>query len=117
MPWKKAPIELVDFLADKMSDVQCEHRKMFGYPCYFLNGNMFIGIFEEAIFIRLSSTDTTQLRAKEAGVVPFEPIAGRKMKDYVTLPKVVFENQELFSSLIAKSVDHVSSLPEKKKKK
>jgi hypothetical protein len=42
MEWKKTPEELVRFLDEKMAGVKAERRKMFGYPCYFINNNMFI---------------------------------------------------------------------------
>jgi len=51
MEWKKVPEELVQFLAEKMKNVKCEYRKMFGYPAYFINGSMFAGIQGETLFL------------------------------------------------------------------
>ena len=58
MEWKKAPAELVDFIMEKMKDRNCDYKKMFGYPAYFLNGNMFVGVHGDKLFLRLSDADT-----------------------------------------------------------
>ncbi len=58
MEWKKAPAELVDFIMEKMKDRNCDYKKMFGYPAYFLNGNMFVGVHGDKLFLRLSDVDT-----------------------------------------------------------
>ncbi|HME55173.1 MAG TPA: TfoX/Sxy family protein [Candidatus Lokiarchaeia archaeon] len=117
MQWKKAPEDLVELVAVKMKDVPCQYRKMFGYPAYFINGNMFIGMFADKIFIRLSKEDIAELQGTHDDITPFEPVSGRAMKDYVVLPPEIYQDEELFTSLIAKSVEHTSSLLEKKKKK
>ncbi|WXG47581.1 MAG: TfoX/Sxy family protein [Candidatus Atabeyarchaeum deiterrae] len=69
MKWKKAPPELVDFLAEKMRGVKCEFRKMFGYPAYFINGNMFVGIHGDSLFIRLSKPDIEEIRKTRCTVL------------------------------------------------
>ena len=51
MEWKKAPTELVDFIAVKMKNVKCDYKKMFGYPAYFINGNMFVGVHGDKLFL------------------------------------------------------------------
>ena len=40
MKWRKAPDELISFLAEITKDINCQPRKMFGYPAYFINNNM-----------------------------------------------------------------------------
>ncbi len=40
--WKKAPQENIDFFNDVLEKhPEVEKRKMFGYPCAFMGGNMF----------------------------------------------------------------------------
>jgi TfoX/Sxy family transcriptional regulator of competence genes len=99
MKWKKAPAELVDFLAEKMKSVQCEYRKMFGYPAYFINGNMFAGIHGDSLFIRLSRSDIERIEKEHAGVSAFEPVRG-KVSDYVVLPRSVYEDERLFDEWV-----------------
>ena len=117
MEWKKAPEELVQFLAERMKMVNCEYRKMFGYPAYFINGNMFTGIHGETLFLRLSNSDAKNLMEANSGVTFFEPMPGRPMKGYVAIPKTLYSKGSLFGELLGKSVKYVSSLPPKQKKK
>ena len=51
MEFKKAPQELVDFINEKMKDKNCDYKKMFGYPAYFFNGNMFVGVHGDKLFL------------------------------------------------------------------
>lgn len=93
MKWRKKSqqiIEIFDGLLPDGEDV--EKRKMFGYPCAFKNNNMFTGVHEENIFLRLSEQD------REAFLKPnqarkFEPMPGRTMKEYVVVPPWMLENQ------------------------
>ena len=117
MEWKKAPEELVQFLAQKMKNGDCQLRKMFGYPAYFINGNMFAGIHREKLFIRLSESDAKKIRKAYAEVTPFEPMPGRTMKEYIVLPKSVYTDDKAFVEWLYKSVKYASSLPPKQKKR
>lgn len=58
---------------------------MFGHPCAFVSVQMFMGVFGNAVFVRLPEDLRGELLAEE-GAGPFEPMAGRPMKEYVTLP-------------------------------
>jgi TfoX/Sxy family transcriptional regulator of competence genes len=115
--WKKAPDELVDFLAGRMKKVKCDYRKMFGYPTYFINGNMFVGVFGDKLFLRLSDFDIKLMSETHKEVIPFEPMKGRPMRGYVFLPKNFYSDDALFDKWLKKSVEYVSSLPPKQKKK
>jgi TfoX/Sxy family transcriptional regulator of competence genes len=115
--WKKAPEELVNFLTEKMKDKNCDYRKMFGYPAYFINGNMFLGIHGEKLFLKLSDADISQIKEDWVGVRNFEPMPGRAMKGYVVLPKTIYSDDKLFSEWIDKSIKYVSAMPPKKSKK
>lgn len=116
MEWKKAPEELVQFLAGKMKNVKCEYRKMFGYPAYFINGNMFAGIHGETLFLRLSDADVKKIIATHGEVGFFEPMPGRPMKGYIAFSKSFYSDDSLFEEWLRKSVRYVTSLPPKKKK-
>ena len=116
MQFKKAPTELVEFIAEKMKKVNCEYRKMFGYPSYFINGNMFAGLFGDKLLLRLSDADIAEVMKNEKGVIAFEPMPGRVMKGYITLPKTVYSDNAKFEALLTKSVKYASSLPPKKAK-
>ncbi len=117
MEWKKAPEELVEFLAEKMKITNCDYRKMFGYPAYFINGNMFVGIHGENLFLRLSEGDVMKIMKDHSDVKFFEPMPGRPMKGYVILPKSIYRESTLFAQWLEKSMEFVSKLPPKSNKK
>jgi TfoX/Sxy family transcriptional regulator of competence genes len=113
--WKKAPEALVEFIIEKMKSKKGDYRKMFGYPAYFINGNMFVGVHGENLFIRLSDGDLSEIMKACKDVVPFEPMAGRAMKGYVVIPESIYCDDRLFAVYLDKSIDYVSSLPAKRK--
>jgi hypothetical protein len=80
MKWIKAPEELKDLLEDAMKDTECEKRPMFGYPAYFINKNMFIGLFQDKVFARLSDQQLAALRTKFPSIANLEPMPGKPMK-------------------------------------
>ncbi len=116
MKWKKAPQELIDFINTKMAGKNCDYRLMFGFPAYFVKGNMFAGLFEDKLFLRLSDKDITETK-KTFNLTPFEPMAGRPMKNYMVLPKELYTNDEQFSCLLDKSMQYSAALPPKKPRK
>jgi TfoX/Sxy family transcriptional regulator of competence genes len=116
MEWQKAPEELVQFLAEKMKNVNCDFRKMFGYPAYFVNGNMFAGIHGSKLFVRLSEEDVKRILKANSDVSLFEPMPGRPMKGYVVLPQSMYSKDATFDEWLEKSFKYVSGLPPKKKK-
>lgn len=90
-------------------------RKMFGCPCAFVNGNMFAGVFEDGIFLRLSLDD----RAKFAklGAQAFEPIPGRAMREYLVVPPTIVKSKTRLNAWLQKSHAFAASLPPKAPKK
>lgn len=73
-----------DFRALLPDDPAVAARPMFGNLAGFVNGNMFTGLFGEALFVRVSDADREAL-LREGGA-DFSPMAGRPMRGYVTLP-------------------------------
>jgi TfoX/Sxy family transcriptional regulator of competence genes len=59
-------------------------RPMFGNLAAFVNGNMFAGLFGEDLFVRLPEEASAPIR--KLGGRNFEPVAGRFMTGYVTVP-------------------------------
>ncbi len=76
----KTPPDLVAaFEAAKPSDPRVSKRTMFGYPAYFLNGNMFAFTFGPRVAIRVDDARRAKLKA-------FEILPGRAMNGYVEIP-------------------------------
>jgi TfoX/Sxy family transcriptional regulator of competence genes len=116
MKWKKPSDKLNIFLKEQLKNVDCQSRKMFGCPSYFIKGNMFIGAFGEDIFIRLPPQDIEDTLKRFPKTSRFEPKPGRVMKQYVALPENVHNKKRIFSELLKKSITYVHSLPPKKER-
>jgi TfoX/Sxy family transcriptional regulator of competence genes len=105
--------ETKDFFASVVPDHPgVTIRPMFGQLSAFVNGNMFMGIFGEDVFVRLPEAERVTLT--RAGGEPFEPMPGRPMRDYVVLPSSWKERPERIREWAARSFDHAEELPPKK---
>ncbi len=110
--WNKSPPELVDrFYASLVDYPDAEMRKMFGYPCAFLNEHLFTGLHEENWILRLPPEGR-----EEIGTENFQPM-GRVMREYVLLPEAIQGDKEQLDGWLSRSIEFVSTLPPKKKKK
>jgi TfoX/Sxy family transcriptional regulator of competence genes len=114
--WKPAPAEAVTAFESATSGLAgVEPRKMFGYSCIFVKGNMFVGLHEAGMVLRLPEEQRAEfLRLKGAG--QFEPMPGRVMREYVVVPKLLFNAPEKLRAWVERSLDYASSLPAKAKK-
>ncbi len=114
--WKPAPREaVVAFERATFGLPGAEPRKMFGYSCVFVKGNMFAGLHEAGMVLRLPEEQREEfLRLK--GAKQFEPMRGRVMREYVVVPKVLLDSPERFRVWVEKSLAYVSSLPAKPRK-
>ena len=113
MAWIKSPQGLIDLFEEALpDDPRVERRKMFGYPCIFVGGNMCAGLHQEAMFARLSTADAAAL----PGAKPFEPMPGRPMAGYLLVPDEVLADEPALAALIAKAVAFTATMPPKEKK-
>jgi TfoX/Sxy family transcriptional regulator of competence genes len=114
--WKPAPAEAVAAFEEATSSLPgAEPRKMFGYSCVFAKGNMFAGLHEVGMILRLPDMQRTEfLRLK--GAEQFEPMPGRVMREYVVVPKMLLKAPKELRDWVEKSLAYVSSLPAKPKK-
>ena len=113
--FRPAPEWIKELFAEALGDFpMTEQRKMFGYPCAFVNGQMFVGVFADRLMIRLAEEDRARF-LKLPGAKQFEPMPGRPMREYVEVPKAITESAEL-KKWLKKSLAYAQSLPPKKKK-
>ena len=75
MKWRKSPEELVTTFESVMPAAPAVMRNMFGFPAGFIHGNMFMGLHQENMILRLSEESRTELLAIE-GAKLFEPMPG-----------------------------------------
>jgi len=113
---EKSEAELVELLKQNLMDVDYIEKKMFGKFAYFINRNMFTGVHQSYLFLRLSSQDREEALSLE-DITVFEPRAGLVMKEYVVLTNSILSNESPMKELFQKSISYVSGLPPKEPKK
>jgi TfoX/Sxy family transcriptional regulator of competence genes len=91
-----------------------EPRQMFGYPAAFTRSQMFASLFQDQMIIRLSEDDRRAL-AREGGL-PFEPMPGRPMREYLTVPEIIRDSPGALRDWLLKAQTYAASLPPKKKR-
>jgi len=111
--WKKTPPEVLSaFEAARPKDPRVVTRPMFGYAAYFVNGNMIGGTFQDMIMVRVSEDDALSLvKAKKA--LPFEPMAGRPMRGYVTVPPADVARPKALAGWLDRALAQTLTLPAK----
>ncbi len=117
-PWEKPNERLVKLLDETVATLEfdrpVDYRPMFGCPAYFTGGNMFAGVWQETMMLRLSEDDRGRVTA--AGGRPFEPMPGRVMREYVALPPDMVADRAAAAVWVGKAAAYAASLPPKAKK-
>ncbi len=93
-------------------DERVRIKPMFGSLAAFAGDQMFMGTLGGEIMIRLGEDD--RQAALAAGSSVFEPMPGRPMREYVTVPGWR-DNPARVGELATLSMDYALSLPPKKK--
>jgi TfoX/Sxy family transcriptional regulator of competence genes len=115
MKMQKSPPELEKTFEEAFpDDPRAARRKMFGFPAGFVNGNMFGGLFENHIVLRLGETDRQTITAQD-GAAPFKPM-GRPMTGYVTVPASIRQEPARLREWVQRAFEYGVSLPPKEKK-
>jgi TfoX/Sxy family transcriptional regulator of competence genes len=109
-------MELSNLLEKSLEGFDCQKRKMFGCPAYFVNNNMFTGAHQDNIILRLSDKDRLQLSNIYDEAERFEPMEGRVMKEYMIIPEIVYSDANEFNTWLVRSYEYTSKLPPKVKK-
>ena len=86
-------------------------KPMFGNLAAFVNGNMFAGLFGEDLFVRLPDAESTHVRKQ--GGRDFEPMPGRAMKGYVTVPSTWRTKPDPVVVWIKRSLELTRTMPAK----
>ncbi len=111
--WDKAPASHVAaFAAALPQDPRVEPRKMFGYPCAFVNGNMFCGLHEKNICVRLGVVEAGK-RIAAGKAATFAPMQGRVMKEYVAIPIADCSDPKRLKSWLRDALTYTLTLPAK----
>ncbi len=96
--WQPAPEPLVRQFHDAIAPfAEAEVRKMFGYPAAFRAGNMFAGLFQSSLIVRLGP-DEGEAALLEPHVKEFD-ITGRRMKGWVLVAPEGVADDDLLERL------------------
>jgi TfoX/Sxy family transcriptional regulator of competence genes len=110
--WKKSSPELVAaFAACVHGHPELATRQMFGYPAAFLGGHLATSLHQDRWIVRLAAADEAALR--ELGGGDFEPMVGRAMRGYVTLPATIIADPDALDAWIARAIANVRTLAPK----
>jgi len=113
--WEKSSAELVALFEELVrKDPAVTKKKMFGWPCCFVNGNLFTGLHKESMIFRLSDGDRLAFLRLD-GATDFEPMAGHKMGGYVIVPGNWRAKPP--SALIKRALEITRKMPAKTPKK
>jgi TfoX/Sxy family transcriptional regulator of competence genes len=93
-----------------------ERRSMFGCPIAVVNGNMFTGVHNDEINVRLGDDDRAEFLAKYDDARIFSPMKGMEMKEYVVVPAKVATKPALLATWILRGFAYASKLPPKASK-
>lgn len=116
MQWTKPSPELVEQFDRALSAYPlAERRQMFGMPAAFLNGNMFAGLHEERMVVRLTP-DRLREAFETSGAAPFEPMPGRPMREYAVVPPSAVTDPAELDRWLGMSFEYAASLEPKTKK-
>jgi RNA polymerase sigma factor (sigma-70 family) len=113
--FRKSPPELVTRFGElALLARDAEHKQMFGYPSCVLRGNLFMGLNEDALILRLAESDRTDFLSRYESRL-FEPMPGRPMKEYVVVPPALVYDDAV-AEWVRKSRAFAEQLPAKKTK-
>jgi TfoX/Sxy family transcriptional regulator of competence genes len=110
MNWRKAPELLKQtFDAALPPDEAVQRKQMFGYPAAFVNGNMFAGVHQEDVVVRLPAERRSEAIA--SGARQFEPMPGRPMREYVVIPAAHAADSGRLSTWLDEAFRFVAAMP------
>lgn len=116
MKWEKMSQDAAQRLVAMVEPFACQKKPMFGHEVYWVNGNMFAGVFQSSLFFRLSPQDQKEFLEKYGDAKQFEPMAGRPMKDYIVIPESVQGDSKAVGEWMKRSYYFTASLPAKRPK-
>lgn len=109
MPYdSKLAVRLQDLLGRRNG---FEEKKMFGGVCFFLNGNICVGIHKDNLILRLGKEEG-ELALLREHIRPFD-ITGRPMTGWVMVRPPAFKTKSQLSKLVEWAIQFVETLPAK----
>jgi len=111
--FSKSPPELVERFAAVLAEYpQAQRKPMFGYPAAFVGGNMATSLFRDLWVVRLPDAEIESAKAGGGGA--FEPMPGRPMKGFVTVPRDDVGDDAAIRRWVERGLALAASMPPKK---
>lgn len=88
-----------------------DHKNMFGGVCHLLHGNMFCGVYQDFLILRLGEENGNKALSLPH-VKPFD-ITGKPMKGWVMVKQDGFQDDHDLANWLNQAKEFVSSLPPK----
>ena len=113
--FEKSPPELVErfeAVLGRVATPATTRRKMFGYPCAWINGTMLTGMFASQWWVRVSEPDR-EILLTMPGAHQFEVMPGKAMARYVTMPDNLVADDTKLHAWLAKAIQFTRTLPPK----
>ncbi len=112
----RSPEELVPTFDNALKDFpMAERRKMFSYPAAFANSQLFAGLFQDEMFVRLPEPERTRFLSRFK-TKHFAPL-GHAMREYVVVPPDMLKSPLRLRNWLGKALAYAQSLPPKVKAK
>jgi TfoX/Sxy family transcriptional regulator of competence genes len=113
--WQKPSEQTIALYQNIVSQLDgVEKRTMFGCPCAFVNGNMFFGVYQDQLFLRMGEEQREQL-SQIFPIKSFSPM-GKVMKAYIAIPGVIMNEQVKLLTLVKNALVKAQMLPLKSRK-
>lgn len=109
MPYNPEHDELVRKNISHWKDITI--RKMFGGVCYSVKGNIFSGVYQDDLILRLGLDEAMNALSRDH-VKPFD-ITGKPMKGWVMIEKPQFDKKEKLINWLIKAHEFALTLPAK----
>ncbi|MBX2853236.1 MAG: TfoX/Sxy family protein [Phycisphaeraceae bacterium] len=107
--------KLVERLEALLDGRGLEQRTMFGGICFFLNGNMCVGVWHNDLIARIGVDAAEEFVGDEHAKVM--DLTGKPMRGWMQIEPPGIESERSINDWIDLAVDFVSTLPKKQKKK
>ena|SRR5579864_8508634 len=115
--FRSAPPELVALFEKVMvAFPDAQLKKTFGFPAAYVNGQMFTGLHNESMILKLPPEDLKSFLAFD-GAHAFEPMPGRPMREFAVVPPSLLNSEPELVEWLRKAFAYVGSLPPKPPKK
>jgi TfoX/Sxy family transcriptional regulator of competence genes len=109
--WNKPSPELQDIIEQAVGKYTCTMKKMFGSNMFFVNNNMWTGVHQNRLILRMGEEDRGAILRSHSEVAMFEPMPGRIMTEYIDLPEQLVRDETFLSEWLERSHTFVASLP------